>query len=224
MCGRLAQYSPALLYTEYLGLKQVALLFDAADQRPGFNLAPGSHPMVLFGDATLRRIHWGYRPRAKTRERAPYAVVAPVESAAHDGPFRALWQHGRVIVPADGWYEWRSKDGRNRPYFVRLQADAPMFLAALTNARTHTPHAAGIGLMLVTAAPEDDGLDAHARRPLVLSPAHARAWLDHDPSHDAMDALVASGGLPTDHFTRYPICDAIENPSTDNASLIEPQE
>jgi hypothetical protein len=39
-----------------------------------------------------------------------------------------------------------------------------------------------------------------------------------------MDALAAGGGLPADHFTRYPVSDAIENPSIDNASLIEPQE
>jgi putative SOS response-associated peptidase YedK len=223
MCGHIAQYRHPLHYTEFLGLNNAALLFDMADQRPGFNLAPGSHPVTIFADAALRRVHWGYRPAWAAQNGLPYTVNARVESASQEPYFQALWEHGRVIVPADGWYEWRLEDGRKQPYYIRLQAEAPMFLAALSNARYGVQTPSETGLVIVTAHPEIGLLDPYDRRPLVLSPSDARTWLDHDQPLSAISALTRASGLAPDHFTWYPVSNAIEKHGADSADLINPQ-
>ena len=223
MCGRIAQYSRPAHYVEYLGLNNAALVFDTADQRPGFNLAPGSHPVAIFSDATLRRIHWGYRPEWASHDGLPYTVNARVESASQEPYFRTLWQNGRVIVPADGWYEWRQEEGCRQPYYIRLQAEAPMFLAALSNACLGAPAPSEIGLVIVTAHPEGGLIDPHNRRPLVLAGAHARAWLDQSQPLPAIATLANTLALTAEHFTWYPISDALDKPGADGVDLIGPQ-
>ena len=107
MCGRISQFRDPHSYTEPLGFADPLMLFDAADRRPGYNLAPGTHPLAIHADQTLRAIHWGYRPDWARDQHLPQTINARAD-AAHDAPyFSELWETGRVLVPADGWFEWR---------------------------------------------------------------------------------------------------------------------
>ena len=224
MCGRIAQYSDPLNYTGFLGLENGTVLFDLADRRPGFNVAPGCHPVTIFPDGALRRVHWGYRPAWAASRNLPHALNARLESAAEDVYFRSLWLHGRVIVPADGWYEWCIEHGRKQAYYIRLQAEAPMFLAALTNCQPDQPPPADAGLVIVTAAPETGLVDVHDRRPLVLTSADARAWLDPARSGLELKQLALASAVSTDHFTWYTVSNAIEKLWADTPDLIKPRQ
>lgn len=219
MCGRIAQYSHPLSYTGFLGIETAALMFDVADQRPGFNVAPGCHPVTIFPDGALRRVHWGYRPAWAADRGLPHTLNARLESASEEAYFRPLWMHGRVIVPADGWYEWRIEQGRKQAHYIRLQAEAPMFLAALTDFQRNS---AAAGLVIVTAAPEAGLLDVHGRRPLVLTQAEALTWLDPTRTGDALKQLARMAGVTPDHFTWYPVSNAIEKANADSPDLIRP--
>ncbi|RDK00419.1 SOS response-associated peptidase [Paraburkholderia lacunae] len=107
MCGRISQYRDPLRYAQHLGLSDPLMLFDAADRRPGYNLSPGTHPLAIYPDQTLRAIHWGYCPDWARVQHLPQTINARAETAAHARYFKALWKTGRVLVPADGWFEWR---------------------------------------------------------------------------------------------------------------------
>jgi len=222
MCGRIAQYNHPLRYTEFLGIENAALMFDRADQRLGFNVAPGCHPVVVFPDGSLRRVHWGYRPPWAAERGLPHTLNARVESAAEQPYFRSLWRHGRVIVPVDGWYEWRIELGRKQAYYIRLQADAPMFVAALTNFQEGKVSVDDVGLVIVTAAPDTGLIDVHDRRPLVLSTADACRWLDASEPIAAIKQLAQEAAVKDDHFTWYPVSNAIEKITADSADLIRP--
>jgi putative SOS response-associated peptidase YedK len=222
MCGRIAQYSPPLRYAEFLGLKNATLMFDRADQRAGFNVAPGCHPVAIFGDATLRRIHWGYRPAWAAERGLPQTLNARAETAVAAPYFRPLWRHGRVIVPADGWYEWRIEQGRRQAYYIRLQAEAPLFLAGLTDFQAQPGRPGPAGLVIMTATADSGLIDVHDRRPVVLAAADARRWLDRRESVAAIRRLVLDSALAAEHFTWYPISDAIDKPHADSPSLIQP--
>ncbi|WP_427857344.1 SOS response-associated peptidase family protein [Klebsiella quasipneumoniae] len=40
----------------------------------------------------------------------PPLINARVETAATSRMFKPLWQHGRAICFADGWFEWKRQD------------------------------------------------------------------------------------------------------------------
>ncbi len=107
MCGRISQYRDASHYAQHLGLANPFMLFDAADRRPGYNLSPGTHPLAIYPDETVRAIHWGYCPDWARAQNLPQTINARVETAASGRYFKELWKTGRVLVPADGWFEWR---------------------------------------------------------------------------------------------------------------------
>lgn len=58
----------------------------------------------------LDPVFWGYAPGWWDK---PPLINARVETAATSRMFKPLWQHGRVICFADGWFEWKKKATKN---------------------------------------------------------------------------------------------------------------
>lgn len=59
---------------------------------------------------TLDPVFWGYAPGWWDK---PPLINARVETAATSRMFKPLWQHGRVICFADGWFEWKKEGDKN---------------------------------------------------------------------------------------------------------------
>ncbi|HEY3599225.1 MAG TPA: SOS response-associated peptidase [Paraburkholderia sp.] len=234
MCGRISQYREPQRYAAHLGLANPFMQFDAADRRPGYNLAPGTHPLAIYPDETLRATHWGYCPDWARARHLPQTINARAETAARTRYFRALWKTGRVLIPADGWFEWRASvpaeaNGNDpaaavalrQPYYVRLKRDEPMYLAALSSVRSTTPQTAGMGFVIVTA-PADAGLiDVHDRRPLAFARDAARRWLDRSLPLAEIDQLAHEGGVSTGRFVWYKVSADLDRPLLDEPRLID---
>ncbi|CAM2147344.1 Abasic site processing protein [Pararobbsia alpina] len=194
MCGRIAQYRDARDYAQALTLTSPVFLFDPADRRPGFNLAPGAHPLAILPDQTIRTIRWGYRPAWAAEQHLPQAINARSDSAASSGYFREMWRHGRVIVPLDGWFEWRTESGRSQPYFVYPRSREPIFAAGLSSVVDANDHLPGDGVVLVTVAAAGSVVDTHGHQPLCFDAHAALQWLDRGLRDDAVQELVRSRG------------------------------
>ncbi|WP_144145834.1 SOS response-associated peptidase [Paraburkholderia sp. BCC1884] len=239
MCGRISQYRDPHLYAQHLGLTDPLMLFDAADRRPGYNLAPGTHPLAIYPDQTLHAIHWGYCPDWAREQHLPQTINARAEAAPSGRYFKDLWETGRVLVPADGWFEWRAvgasagepangatdsapKDTAPRqPYFVRLKSDAPMYLAALSSVRGSEPQTEGMGLVIVTATADAGLIDVHDRRPLVFAPEAARRWLDPALPLDELEQLARRACLPAGRFRWHRVSQEVDRTLNDEPGLIE---
>jgi putative SOS response-associated peptidase YedK len=241
MCGRISQYREASRYAQHLGLANPFMLFDAADRRPGYNLSPGTHPLAIYPDETVRAIHWGYCPQWARAQNLPQTINARAETAANGRYFRELWKTGRVLVPADGWFEWRIEASSNeeleqsseaaraapraepvrQPYYVRLKRDEPMYLAALSNVHGTQPQTEGMGLVIVTAAADEGLVDVHDRRPLVLGRDAARRWLDPTLGGAELDDLARHACVSAAKFRWYRVSPDVERPLVDEARLID---
>lgn len=237
MCGRISQYRDPRLYADHLGLADPLMLFDAADRRPGYNLAPGTHPLAIYPDQTLHAIHWGYCPDWARAQHLPQTINARADAAPTARYFEQLWKTGRVLVPADGWFEWRvetspddgptTRDSSSReapgrqPYFVHLKSGAPMFLAALSSVRGTEPQMEGMGLVIVTASADTGLVDVHGRRPLAFSADAARRWLDQTLPPDELEQLGRSACLPADHFRWHRVTHEVDRLLNDEPGLIE---
>ncbi|RAS19508.1 SOS response-associated peptidase family protein [Paraburkholderia bryophila] len=243
MCGRISQYRDPRLYTQHLGLADPLMLFDAADRRPGYNLAPGTHPLAIFADQTLRPVHWGYCPDWAREQHLPQTINARADAAPTARYFEELWKTGRVLVPADGWFEWRrtgapivenagnapeavptgaSSDAMSRqPYFVHLKSAAPMYLAALSSVRGSEPQTEGMGLVIVTANADAGLVDVYDRRPLAFGPEAARRWLEPDLPADELEQLARTGGLAAGRFRWHRVSHDVDRTLNDEPGLIE---
>jgi putative SOS response-associated peptidase YedK len=234
MCGRISQYRDPRVYAGHLGLADPLMLFDAADRRPGYNLAPGTHPLAIYPDQTLHAVHWGYCPDWAREQHLPQTINARADAAPTARYFEQLWKTGRVLVPADGWFEWRveatlddnetdqaQEAAGRQPYFVHLKSDAPMYLAALSSVRGTEPQTEGMGLVIVTASADKGLVDVHGRRPLAFSPDAARRWLDPDLPLDELERLARSACLPAGRFRWHRVSHEVDRVLNDEPRLIE---
>jgi putative SOS response-associated peptidase YedK len=236
MCGRISQYRDPHLYAGHLGLADPLMLFDAADRRPGYNLGPGTHPLAIYPDQTVRAIHWGYCPDWARAQHLPQTINARADAAPQARYFEQLWKTGRVLVPADGWFEWRVQSAsmthgadnpaqadaaERQPYFVHLKSHAPMYLAALSSVHGSGPQTEGMGLVIVTASADAGLVDVLDRRPLAFSPDAARRWLDPALPPDELERLARSGCLPASRFHWHRVSHEVDRTLNDEPGLIE---
>ncbi|WP_318388057.1 SOS response-associated peptidase [Enterobacter sp.] len=222
MCGRFAQ---ARTREEYLAfLANEAERDIPYDPQPigRYNVAPGTKVLLLNERDDLLHldpVHWGYAPGWWDK---PALINARVETAATSRMFKPLWQHGRAIVFADGWFEWKKEGNRKQPYFIHRADGEPIFMAAIGS----TPFERGDeaeGFLIVTAAADKGLVDIHDRRPLVLTPEAAREWLRQETRGVDAEELAKTGTVAAEEFTWHPVTRAVGNVQNQGAELIEPE-
>lgn len=225
MCGRFAQYQGLADYLRELDAEQDVI--SGYDNVPigRYNVAPGSRVLILHNAEDGLRIdpcHWGWAPFWATSKR-PAPINARVETVTTGKFFKALWPQGRALVMADGWYEWVAdpqEPKRKQPYFIRLKSQAPMFMAALAEVHAGLEPNEGDGFVIITAASDQGMVDIHDRRPLVLGPADARAWIDPDVSAEQAERLAREHCLPVEAFEWFAVGKDVGNVRNEGAELI----
>lgn len=125
MCGRFAQSQTRKEYLAYLA--EEADRDIAYDPEPigRYNVAPGTKVLLLSErneQLHLDPVHWGYAPGWWDK---PPLINARVETAAASRMFKPLWQHGRAICFADGWFEWKNKATRSSPILSTVKMASP---------------------------------------------------------------------------------------------------
>lgn len=120
MCGRFAQAQTREEYLAYLA--DEADRDIAYDPEPigRYNVAPSTKVLLLSErdeQLHLDPVLWGYAPG--WWDKAPL-TNARVETAATSRMFKPLWQHGRAICFADGWFEWKKEGDKKQPYFFTV--------------------------------------------------------------------------------------------------------
>lgn len=229
MCGRFTQIKTRADYLEFLASELEFV--DALDPVPieRYNVAPGTRVLVLNqreGELYLNPLMWGYGPEWWTQLGRVPVINARVETAAESRMFKPLWRHGRALVMADGWYEWKKspEDPKiKQPWFIYHENQTPIFFAVIS--RFHPDENEppdDDGFVIVTAASDMGLLDIHDRRPVVLPPALAREWMDPDTSSERAREIAFEAATPAEEFDWHPVTKKVGNIRNNGPELIEP--
>ncbi|MFH8134839.1 SOS response-associated peptidase family protein [Pantoea osteomyelitidis] len=219
MCGRFAQYQPREAYLNPLKGEDNDIPYDPMPIER-FNVAPGTKVLLLNqrdGSLHLDPVLWGYAP--EWWDKAPL-INARSETAASGRMFKPLWNHGRAIVPADGWFEWKRAADKKQPYFIHAGNDAPLYFAAIGKAPYDRPHEKE-GFVIVTAASDKGMVDIHDRRPLVLTAEAALAWMSEETSPTRAAEIAHDGAVKEDEFIWHPVTIKVGSVKNQSKDLIE---
>lgn len=134
--------------------------------------------------------------------------------------FKPLWQHGRAICFADGWFEWTKEGDKKQPYFIHRADVQPIFMAAIGSVPFERGNEAE-GFLIVTAAADKGLVDIHDRRPLVLAPEAAREWMRQDVTGAQAVEIAGDGTISAHHFTWHPVSRVVGNVENQGPELIE---
>lgn len=95
----------------------------------------------------------------------------------------------RIIVPADGWFEWAGENGDKQPWFIRALDERPILMVGITAWEPGRDVLAETGFATVTDDAAGGMVDIHDRYPIALTP-DALASLDPDvPVEDTLELL-----------------------------------
>lgn len=227
MCGRISQNKEPYEYFPESKPRMTDLFrFD----RPNltYNVPPGSAPMVLHcleGDMQLTRWHWQYVPPWATKGKvAANARLDKIMDGARwwAGPLK----HGRMIVPADGWYEWTGEKGDKQPWFIRPRDEKPLWMAAISGWRpglTWEESEKTTGFAIVTDDSAGGMVDVHDRRPVILTLDAAMEWMDSERTPDQAREILTTA-RPESAFEWYQVTRKVGNAKYQGADSSEPIE
>jgi putative SOS response-associated peptidase YedK len=180
MCGRIALYSEPDRIARILDAQ---LALDRDDWQQSWNVAPTDTLVGVSGHAdrsrTLRAYRWGLVPIwAKDPSAMKTTFNARAESVASKATFSTAFKRGRILVPVDAFYEWRT-DGKVKTPNLFTRADGePIVFAGLRErwegGDGSLMHSATI--ITTEAGPDMEGV--HNRMPVVLERDAWENWLD----------------------------------------------
>ena len=145
------------------------------------------------GKRRLDMLRWGLIPRwAKDPKVGPAPINARTDTVAEKPMFKGLLKSRRCIVPADGFFEWKTEAKKKLPVYFQLRDHRPFGLAGLWE-QWKGPEEVIESVTLMTTEPNDLVAAIHNRMPAILPPDAYSAWLDPALTELAARAI---GSLP----------------------------
>ena len=227
MCGRYSMYEPMAQYLRELAPHQQVISYVDPEPVNRYNIALSTRVPVIRRDERglhIEPVRWGWELFWAMGKRPP-SINARSETVATSKFFKQLWRQGRVLVPANGWFEWvKDSDDpkKKQPYYIRLQNEEPMFFAGLAQVHPGLEPHDGDSCVIITDASDAGMVDVHDRRPVVLGSEAAREWLEPGLSSQQAQELARSAGRPVADFTWYPVARSVGNVKNHGPELIEP--
>ena len=205
MCGRFVQAD---------SLQQLSTLFDVtldelSAPEARYNIAPAADVVALCDrneHLTLARFGWGLIPSwSKDPSIAQRLTNARVETVWEKPSFRSAIRSSRVVVPADGFFEWsparrdgpRAKNGRpvKEPHYFTRGDGQPMLLGAISTLWSNPRDADDIRqtLCLLTTAANTTMQPIHHRMPVIIESDDVEQWLttSEGSAREALDHVLS---------------------------------
>lgn len=191
MCGRYTIYQTGELNTRYDvdDAQQDELLEDL---KANYNVAPGQKLPVITRNSPnrLELMRWGLIPVWAKDEKIGYRMInARAETVFEKPSWKRPVLKQRCLVPANGFYEWKTSDEGRQPFFIRLK-DVELFsFAGVYDQWTHKETGEVIrSYAIITTDANRDMQGIHGRMPVILKPDDEDRWLE--PSNDTPESIA----------------------------------
>ena len=237
MCGRFILTTPLEALAEIFGFS------ERPNLAPRYNIAPTQNIPALRaenggvkegraenggaekgGEVHLTQLHWGLVPFwAKEKSIAARMINARAETVAEKPAFRAAFRHRRCLIPADGFYEWKTaEDGGKQPYLIRRRDRAPFVFAGLWESWEDKESGEVLeSCSIVTTDANETLSPIHHRMPVILDSSDGRFWMTAGSGEEkALKALLKPA--PDEPFEAFPVSRAVNKVANDGPELLDP--
>ena len=224
MCGRYVLLSSA---------KEIADEFELSgfpEVEPRYNISPSQEaPAIRVDPGTtppkreLVLLRWGLIPSwTKDTSSVKELINARCETIAFKPAFRSSFKKGRILIPSNGFYEWKRLDsGKRQAYLIHFEGFKLFAFAGIFD-EWKTPSGEIIKTYaIVTTTSADSIKSIHDRMPVVVSSKDYRLWLESTDtaSQDFRNLLEP---FSNDNFRITEVGMKVNRPDYDNRYCIEP--
>ena len=192
MCGRFTLRNVDSLKSKY----------GEIDFEPSYNLAPGNSILMLTDQ--LKSINWSFTPYWADK---PFNLINARSETLNSKP--SFENSNRCLIPADGWYEWKSEEDEKIPYFLHADGDVFFF------AGVYGGYRGKLGCAIVTMEALETTKEIHERMPLIVARSHFKEWLEGSDSNSFDEIMVKS-------IKHHRVSTHVNNPTNNDPKCIFP--
>jgi putative SOS response-associated peptidase YedK len=227
VCGRFVSSSTPERIAAYFGAE-----VDTAALPANYNVAPTSDVYAVVASVdrrpSLRAFHWGLVPSwAKEMKVGAKMINARAETVAEKPAFKPLLRKHRLLVPMDGFYEWKVVPGQKtkQPMYIQRADGQPLSVAGLWATwrdRDAGPDAPWLhSLTIITTSANELMSSVHDRMPVILPEERWPEWLDPDNQDvDALKKLLVPA--PEGLLVMHPVSTSVNNVRNNGIELLDP--
>lgn len=193
---------------------------------PRFNIAPTQPILAIPNDDkfTADFFVWGLIPMwAKDPNIGSRLINARAETLPEKPAFRGSLKYKRCLILADGFYEWKTVEGKKSktPFFIHMKDRKPFAFAGLWDS-WNSPEGSQIkSTTIITTEPNELMSLLHNRMPVILHPRDYDKWLNPSPqTPDQLMPLLKP--FPADAMDAYPVTPLVNKPVNDIPELVVP--
>ena len=219
MCGRFNLITDAQALVDFFALS------DSLDVAPRYNIAPAQSILAVRqqdGRRTAAALHWGLIPRwSKDRKIGYKTINARAETVAEKPAFRSAFRRRRCLIPATGFFEWRTVASGKQPYnILRRDGNLMAFAGLWESWRSPDGEQIESCTIIITEANESVR-PVHDRMPVILDPEAYPIWLNPDLQDPAkLQPLLRP--CPAELTVAVPVSRSVGNPANDGPDCVRP--
>lgn len=221
MCGRYAlSATPAELIETFK-------LARCIDFKMRYNAAPTSLMPVVRqspeGDRVADLLRWGLIPNwAKDPSIGARLNNARGESLSEKPSFRDAFKRRRCLIPASGFFEWKTEGKVKQPYYVSYSSGQPLAMAGLWESWQDASGEIVRTYCVITTAANAVMEPIHDRMPLLINPSDYSRWID--PQVPGVDLISLIAPAPASGMQIWPVGRAVSKSTSEGPELILPAE
>lgn len=130
MCGRFVLNENPAILRDYFQIN------DDFEFQSSWNIAPTFDISGITSDSEgkryLRKMRWGLIPSwVKGDYKGSILNNARGETVAEKPSFRSAFKYRRCIIPASGFYEWKTQNRIKYPWYINFKSREPLAFAGL---------------------------------------------------------------------------------------------
>jgi putative SOS response-associated peptidase YedK len=218
MCGRFTQRQPTTRLKTEFGVEEVP------EVEARYNIAPTQNILGVrqgLDGREMSFLKWGLIPSwAKDSSMGARLINARSETVMEKPSFREAFKRRRLLIPADGFYEWQRTEGRKQPFFFHMRDDSPFGFAGLWDKWESEDGEVIESCTILTTEANEVLRPVHDRMPVILYPEDYELWLDDDARKaDLRRELLRP--FPASEMSAYPVSTLINNTRNQGAGLLK---
>lgn len=191
---------------------------------PDYNISPGSLMPVVYEEGAERKIYtfrWGLIPKnADAESEGKEHYEARAEEIEEDEWLSDCFEKRRCIIPANGFYKWKTSEKSSTPFYVRLlNREIAGFAGLYSVWQSESGRDVYSFSLLTTEAnalvqPVDD------RMPVILKPGNYDQWLNKDTDSAELKDLLKPLGMTEMAVNR--VSEKVADLNSQGPELIQP--
>ncbi|MBI5226019.1 SOS response-associated peptidase [Candidatus Micrarchaeota archaeon] len=210
MCGRFSLFTPPR------EIREKFKLTDYPDVAPSYNVAPSQTVAAILNTKPDKAVavQWGIVPHWAKDEKSPKGIInARAETLAEKRTFAPLLEKTRCVIPADGFYEWKTTEEGKQPYRFEYKKGLFGFAGLWNEWQKEEGGPMHRFCAIITCAPNKVVHEIHDRMPVILDPNQTMDWLEKGDT----SLLTPLADKLTDS---WPVSKAVNSPGNNRPEIM----